>query len=191
MHVVWRARCKMMSHCKISEVSSSVSIFWCDLAEVSSFDRIGECKITKVSHLARVDGWKIFEIWLIVTTAECKLMEALRFMETDECNVTEVSCSARIHACKTHFIRIYGCKITKVSRLASDPWTLDVQRIMFFSDFGAQGLHSVASCEDLWRQHQWWAAPEKDACMQGPHNIFSAITHECRMPEALLCIMLF
>ena len=175
-----------MSHWKISGVSSSASMFWCDLAEVSSFDRIGECKITKVSHLARVENLAYRDdCWMH------KLMEALRFMETDECNVTEVSCSARIHACKTHFIRIYGCKIPKVSRLAGDPWTLDVQRIMFFSDFGAQGLHSVASCEDLWRQHQWWAAPEKDLCMQGPHKIFSAITHECRMPEALLFIMLF
>ena len=45
-------------------------------------------------------------ILLIVMTDECKLMEVSRFMETDECNVTEVSCSARIHACKTHFIRI-------------------------------------------------------------------------------------
>ena len=154
MHVVWRARCKMMSHCKVGELSSSVRIFWCNLADVSSFDRIGGCKVTKVSHLARVDGWKIFEILLIVMTAECKSMEVSRFMETDECNVIQVLCSARIHACKTHFIRIYGCKIPKVSRLASDPWMLDVQRIMFCNDFGTQGLHSVVSCEDLWRQHQ-------------------------------------
>ena len=60
-------------------------------------------------------------ILLIVMTDECKLMEVSRFMETDECNVTEVSRSARIHACKAHFIRIYGCKIPKVSRLAGDP----------------------------------------------------------------------
>ena len=104
-------------------------------------------------------------------TDECKLMEVSRFMETDECNVTEVSCSARIHACKTHFIRTCGCKVPKVSRLAGDPWMLDGQRVVFCNDFGTQDLHSVASCEESWRQHQWWAASEEGLCMRCPHKI--------------------
>ena len=115
-------------------------------------------------------GARSLKLLVAVTTGR-RLMKMLRLIEIDGCNVTEVLCLARIHECKTHFIGIHECNIPKASRFVGAGWMLDVPCTGFCRDFGIQDLRSVASCEDLWRQHQWWAVFQGDLCMQGPQSI--------------------